>query len=226
MAPLPPHNQRHPFLRYQGLEYSDADVADFKERMVMEHRYDAGVVVFASRAWGRLFDTKGPLVRELILKFLSTLDLVSEEMESPGFARYWIESERMIPGKGDLHDYWMGISTDGYFLGPPPSYTLIRDLVLRLCHRMMTHNITGRSRAPEKVTVTDLFYLRGLDVRSVNIPDMCHAGDPEVSYWLKGRGANLRAKKDGLELVINQGWSLKLKDALLLLDPSLICYKQ
>ncbi|GKD30473.1 putative reverse transcriptase domain-containing protein, partial [Tanacetum coccineum] len=42
-----------------------------------------------------------------------------------------------------------------------------------------------------------------------------HAGDPEVSYWLKGRGANLRAKKDGLELVINQGWSLKLKDALL-----------
>ncbi|GJX83820.1 hypothetical protein Tco_0333301 [Tanacetum coccineum] len=28
----------------------------------------------------------------------------------------------------------------------------------------------GRSQAPEKVTVTDLFYLRGLDVRSVNIP--------------------------------------------------------
>nr|GEY03722.1 hypothetical protein [Tanacetum cinerariifolium] len=49
---------------------------------------------------------------------------------------------------------------------PPPSYTLIRDLVLRLCHRMMVHIITGRSQAPEKVTVTDLFYLRALDVRS------------------------------------------------------------
>nr|GEZ60592.1 hypothetical protein [Tanacetum cinerariifolium] len=53
---------------------------------------------------------------------------------------------------------------------PPPSYTLIRDLVLRLCHRMMVHIIAGRSQAPEKVTVTDLFYLRALDVRSGNIP--------------------------------------------------------
>ncbi|GJT23855.1 hypothetical protein Tco_0893792 [Tanacetum coccineum] len=76
----------------------------------------------------------------------------------------------MIPGKGDLHDYWRDISTDGDFLGPPPSYTLIRGPVLRLCHRMMAHNIAGRSQAPEKVTVTDLFYLRGLDVGSFNIP--------------------------------------------------------
>ncbi|GJS09105.1 hypothetical protein Tco_0365901 [Tanacetum coccineum] len=72
----------------------------------------------------------------------------------------------MIPGKGDLQDYWRGISNDGDFLGPPPSYTLNRDPVLRLCHRMMAHSIAGRSQTPEKVTVTDLFYLRGLDVRS------------------------------------------------------------
>ncbi|GJY20238.1 hypothetical protein Tco_0392804 [Tanacetum coccineum] len=42
--------------------------------------------------------------------------------------------------------------------------------MLRLCHRMMAHSIAGRSQAPEKVTVTDLFYLRGMDVGSVNIP--------------------------------------------------------
>ncbi|GJU85904.1 putative ribonuclease H-like domain-containing protein [Tanacetum coccineum] len=35
---------------------------------------------------------------------------------------------------------------------------------------MMAHSIAGRSQAPKKVTVTDLFYLRGLDVGSVNIP--------------------------------------------------------
>ncbi|GJS95776.1 hypothetical protein Tco_0802744 [Tanacetum coccineum] len=35
--------------------------------------------------------------------------------------------------------------------------------------RMMAHSIVGRSQAPKKVTVTNLFYLRGLDVRSVNI---------------------------------------------------------
>ncbi|GJT37778.1 hypothetical protein Tco_0937643 [Tanacetum coccineum] len=136
MAPLPPRKQRHPFLRYQGLEYSDADIADFEERMVMEHRNYAGVVVFTSQAWGRLFDTGRSLVWELILEFLSTLRFgefilalglhTGEEMESLGFARYWSESERMIPEKGDLHDYWMGISTDGDFLGPPPFYTLIR----------------------------------------------------------------------------------------------------
>ncbi|GKE33036.1 hypothetical protein Tco_1452358, partial [Tanacetum coccineum] len=160
---------------------------------------------FTSWAWGRLFDTRGPLVWELILEFLSTLQFgevlldldapntiqfqlggakrrswrqfilalglhIREEMESPSFARYWSESKRMITGKGDLHDYWRDISTDGDFLGPPLSYTLIRDPVLRLCHRMMPHSIAGRSQAPEKVTVTDLFYLRGLDVGSVNIP--------------------------------------------------------
>ncbi|GJV34104.1 hypothetical protein Tco_1394504 [Tanacetum coccineum] len=73
MAPLPPHEQRHPFLRYQGLEYTDADITDFEEMKVMEHHDDAGVVVFNSRAWGRLYDTRGPLVWELILEFLSTL---------------------------------------------------------------------------------------------------------------------------------------------------------
>ncbi|GJY80260.1 hypothetical protein Tco_0493011 [Tanacetum coccineum] len=237
MAPLPPREQRHPFLRYQGLEYTDDDIADFEERleriyireihrvqvvdfqgmpklmrdglfatMVMEHHDDAGVVVFTSRAWGTLFDTRGPLVRELILEFLSTLrfgevllDLdapstiqfqlggtrrrlswrqfilalglhAREEMESLGFAMYWSKSERMVPEKGDLNDNWRGISTDGDFLGPLPSYTLIRDLVLRLFHQMMAHSIARRSQAPKKVIVTDLFYLRGLDVGSVNIP--------------------------------------------------------
>ncbi|GKB23656.1 hypothetical protein Tco_0863057 [Tanacetum coccineum] len=75
----------------------------------------------------------------------------------------------MIPKKGDLHDYWRDISTTGDFLGPPPSYTLIRDPVLRLCHRMMAYSIVGRSQTPEKVTVMDLFYLRWMDVGSVNI---------------------------------------------------------
>nr|GEZ25535.1 hypothetical protein [Tanacetum cinerariifolium] len=40
----------------------------------------------------------------------------------------------------------------------------IRDLMLRLCHRLIACNIVGRSQAPEKVTVTDLFYLTGMDV--------------------------------------------------------------
>ncbi|GJY68953.1 hypothetical protein Tco_0471935 [Tanacetum coccineum] len=144
---LPPREQRHRFLRYEGLEYIDSDIADFKSRIAMEHLDEAGVVVFTSQAWRRMFSTRGPLVWELILEFLSMLRFgefilalglhTGEEMESPGFARYWSKSERMIPEKGDLHDYWRDISTNGDFLGPPHSYTLIRDPVLRLCHRMM-----------------------------------------------------------------------------------------
>nr|GFB06404.1 hypothetical protein [Tanacetum cinerariifolium] len=69
------------------------------------------------------------------------------------------------PGR-DLHDYWRIIPIDGDLLGPPPSYTSIKDPVLRLCHRMMAHSIASRSQAPKNVTVPDLFYLRGLDVGS------------------------------------------------------------
>ncbi|GJX00602.1 hypothetical protein Tco_0184515 [Tanacetum coccineum] len=121
---LPPRDQRHQYLRYEGLQ------------MLMEHHDDGGAVVFTSQAWRRLFDTRGPLRQFILALGLHT----AEEMELPGFAR------------------------------TSPSYTLIRDPVLRLCHRMMAHSIAGRSQAPEKVTMTDLFYLRRLDVGSVNIP--------------------------------------------------------
>nr|GEU44588.1 hypothetical protein [Tanacetum cinerariifolium] len=75
-----------------------------------------------------------------------------------------------ILDKGDLRDYLIRISSAGDFLGTTPSYTSIRDPILRLCHRLIACSIDGRSQAPKKVTVTDLFYLRGLDVGSVNIP--------------------------------------------------------
>ncbi|GJT60488.1 hypothetical protein Tco_1004021 [Tanacetum coccineum] len=42
--------------------------------------------------------------------------------------------------------------------------------ILRLCHRLIACSIAGRSQAPKKMTVTDLFYLRGMDVDSVNFP--------------------------------------------------------
>ncbi|GJT40483.1 hypothetical protein Tco_1010497 [Tanacetum coccineum] len=94
----------------------------------------------------------------------------AEEIELVGFSAYWAESVRQIPGKGDLSAYWIGISYEGDVLGTPPSYTLIMDLMLRLCHRLIACSIAGKSQAPEKVTVTNLFHLRGMDVGSVNVP--------------------------------------------------------
>ncbi|GJU23093.1 hypothetical protein Tco_1156435 [Tanacetum coccineum] len=73
MAPLPSCEQRHPFLRYQGLEYTDAHIADFEERMVMEHRDDAG-------GSGRRLSWR---------QFILALGLhTGEEIESLSFVRY------------------------------------------------------------------------------------------------------------------------------------------
>ncbi|GJS94232.1 hypothetical protein Tco_0801200 [Tanacetum coccineum] len=77
----------------------------------------------------------------------------TEEIESVGFGTYWAESGRQILYKGDLSAYWVGISSAGNFLGTTPSYTLIRDPMLRLCHRLIACSIAGRSQAPEKCEV-------------------------------------------------------------------------
>ncbi|GJW03919.1 hypothetical protein Tco_1562775 [Tanacetum coccineum] len=111
-------------------------------RMLMEHKDAQGQGVFTSRAWRRLFEIKGLLV----------------------------ESARQISNKGDLSAYWIGISSAGDFLGTASSYTSIRDPMLRLCHRLIACSIAGRSQAPKKVTVADLFHLRGMNVGLVNIP--------------------------------------------------------
>ncbi|GKC50854.1 hypothetical protein Tco_1073599 [Tanacetum coccineum] len=115
---LPPRYQRHQYLRYEGLQYTDVDIANFEMRLARIYKREVHRV--------------------------------------------------QIPDKGDLRDYWIRISSTGDFLGTTPSYTSIRDLTLRMCHRLIACSIEGRSQAPEKVTVTDLFYLRGMDVGLVN----------------------------------------------------------
>ncbi|GJY84497.1 hypothetical protein Tco_0497873 [Tanacetum coccineum] len=189
---LPPREQRHKFLRYEGLEYPGTDIVNYEGRlarihrrevhrvpildfrrlldlmaeglsgrMLMEHRDEASVSMFTSGARRRM----------RWRQFILALGLhTEEEMKTDGFGVYWAESARQIPDKGDLRDYWMGISSAKDFLGTAPSYTLIRDPILRLCHRLIACSIAGRSQAPEKVTVIDLFYLKGMDVDSVNVP--------------------------------------------------------
>nr|GEU98454.1 hypothetical protein [Tanacetum cinerariifolium] len=68
----------------------------------------------------------------------------AEEMAEDGFGAYWLGSDRVIPDKGDLSDYWVEISFGMEFLRGAPSYTYIRDLVRRLCQRLISYNISGR----------------------------------------------------------------------------------
>nr|GFA09875.1 hypothetical protein [Tanacetum cinerariifolium] len=119
---LPPRDQRYQYLRFEGLEYTNADIADYEERL--------------GKINGRGMHQSSSVPSDLERQFLIST---------------------------------RGISTEEDFLGTTPSYTAIRDLMLRLCYRLITYIIAGRSQAPEKVTVTNLFYLRYMDVDSVNI---------------------------------------------------------
>ncbi|GJU41103.1 hypothetical protein Tco_1194060 [Tanacetum coccineum] len=204
MAPLPPRDQRHLWLRYQVEGYTEEIVHDFEdrletifrrqvnqvhvldfegltpkmrqdlaERLRMVYTGDDGQEIFMSHAWRRLFEIRAPLVREFILEFFSTYMIglhTAEEMTEDGFKAYWLGSERVIPDKGDLSDYWIEISSDREFLRATPSYTYIRDPLQRPCHRLISYNISGRGQAPKKVTATDLFYLHIMDRGTTSVP--------------------------------------------------------
>ncbi|GKA36832.1 hypothetical protein Tco_0723397 [Tanacetum coccineum] len=149
---LPPRDQRYQYLRYEGLQYTNADIAYCKTRLARIYRRDVHRV--------QVFDFGG--LPDLMAEGLSGWGL--QVSVSLGGARHHLSWRQFILALG-LHT-----AKEMETVGFASSYTSIRDLILRLYHRLIACSIAGRSQAPEKVTVTDLFYLRGMDVGSVNIP--------------------------------------------------------
>ncbi|GKC59698.1 hypothetical protein Tco_1087296 [Tanacetum coccineum] len=164
---LPPRDQRHQYLRYEGLQYTDADILDFESRLTRIYRREVHRV--------HVFDFGG--LPDLMAEGLSARMLMEHrdaQGQSVFTSRAW---RRLFDIRGPLvHELILEffstfrISYARDFLGTTPSYTAIRDPILRLCHRLISCSVAGRSQAPEKVTVTDLFYLRRIDVSSVNVP--------------------------------------------------------
>ncbi|GKC84571.1 hypothetical protein Tco_1140288 [Tanacetum coccineum] len=143
MATLPPRNLRHAWLRFEGQVYTDAYIQDFEERFGRIFDRQILRVVFTNYAWRKLFGIRGLLVRELILEFFnmcrfgdSVLDLDDAGTLQFQLA-YWVESSIEITSKADLSDYWTRISSAGDFLRIALSYTLIREPLRRLCHRIV-----------------------------------------------------------------------------------------
>nr|GEU63193.1 hypothetical protein [Tanacetum cinerariifolium] len=179
---------------YEGLQYIDVDIADFKTRLariymrevhrlqvfdfrgltnlivkglstriLMEHRDAQGQSVFTSQARRRLFDIRGPLVHELILEFFNmfrfgeaVLDLDTDRALQflLGRVRRRMSWREFILALG-LHS-----AEEMQIVGLVYIRPIARD--------GWGFDIAGRSQTHEKVTVTDLFYLRGMDVGSVN----------------------------------------------------------
>ncbi|GKB37253.1 hypothetical protein Tco_0882195, partial [Tanacetum coccineum] len=108
---LPPPDQRHQFLRYEGLQYTNGDIVDFNARLL-------GYI--GRRCTGCRFGEAGRSWSSLVL--LDTMGLRAQEQ---------------IPRQGDLRDRLAWISSTGDFFGTTPSYTAIRDPILRMGgHRM------------------------------------------------------------------------------------------
>ncbi|GKF16469.1 hypothetical protein Tco_0061387, partial [Tanacetum coccineum] len=94
---------------------------DLVERMRMVYTRDDGQELGGAR--------RSMTWRQYILAMgLNT----AEEMAEDRFRAYWLGSERLIPDKGDLSDYWVEISSSRDFLRGAPLYTYIRDPVRRL----------------------------------------------------------------------------------------------
>ncbi|GJR24105.1 hypothetical protein Tco_0972632 [Tanacetum coccineum] len=188
---FPLRDYRHQYLRYEGLQYTDANIADFEtrlakiyrrevhrvqvfdfgglldlmaeglsSRMLIKHRDAQGQSLFTSQAWSRLFDIRGPLVHELILEFFSTYRFgeVVLDLDTVGALQFQL-------GRVRRHMSWRE-----FILALGLHIAEEMDPMLRLCHRLIACSIAGRSQVPKKVTVTELFYLRGMDVGSVNVP--------------------------------------------------------
>ncbi|GKA58192.1 hypothetical protein Tco_0757380 [Tanacetum coccineum] len=179
MAPLPPHDQRHLWLCYQVAGYTEEIVHDFEQRLetifdrqvnrvhildfeglTPDMRQDLAermrmVYTRDDRQENRRRDVAGTLCFQLggVMRsmtwrqFILALGLhTADEMAKDKFGTYWD------------------------FLRGAPLYTYIRDPVQRLCHRLISYNISGRGQTPEKVNATNLFYLRSMDRGAANIP--------------------------------------------------------
>ncbi|GKA05283.1 hypothetical protein Tco_0684403, partial [Tanacetum coccineum] len=124
MAPLPAADQRHPWLRYQIKEHTKG----------IRHSYEQRLETIWSKPVNQVYvlDFEGLTAkmrrRMTWRKYILALGLHTElEMAKARFGAYWARSDRLIPDKGDLRDYWMEISSDRDFLGPASSYVIIRD---------------------------------------------------------------------------------------------------
>nr|GEZ46684.1 hypothetical protein [Tanacetum cinerariifolium] len=75
-----------------------------------------------------------------------------------------------------------------------------RDPMLRLCHMLIACSIAERSQALEKVTLTDLFYLRGMDVGLINVLYML-ARDPMMRLCHMLIACSIAGRSQALEKV-------------------------
>ncbi|GKE21149.1 hypothetical protein Tco_1432661 [Tanacetum coccineum] len=163
MAPLPPRDQRHLWLRYQVEGYTKEIIYDFKQRLE---------TIFGRQVKRvHILDFEGltPDMRQELeerMRMVYTRDDGQEVFVSHTWWRLFgirvplvqefileffstcrIRDEIGLDVAGTLC-FRIGGARD--FLRGAPSYTYIRDSVQRLCHGLISYSISGRGQAPKK----------------------------------------------------------------------------
>ncbi|GJX59146.1 hypothetical protein Tco_0290536 [Tanacetum coccineum] len=153
---LPPREQRHQFLRVPVFDFGGSPnlmAEGLSARMLMEHQEDKEVSLFTSRACRRLFVIRGSLVHELILEFYNTFRFGQAilDLGTLGALQFRLGGARRCMSWKEFI-LALGLHTDEEMQTArfAPSYTMIRDPILRLCHRLSACSIAGRSQAPKK----------------------------------------------------------------------------
>ncbi|GKD22035.1 hypothetical protein Tco_1223738 [Tanacetum coccineum] len=110
---LPPRDQRHYYLRFEGMGYTNDDIMDFEERLEMLRDR---VYLLAELGGGYLrFEASGALQFQLggVRRRMSWREFIlgmclhtSKVIESVGFDAYRVESARHIPDNGVMSAYW------------------------------------------------------------------------------------------------------------------------
>ncbi|GJS10771.1 hypothetical protein Tco_0367567 [Tanacetum coccineum] len=146
MAALPPRDQRHLWLRYEGQEYTDADIVDLEERL------------------GRIYDRRvhrvhtfdfGGLTAEVDLGFQ-----LGEVRHRMSWRHYILAMGFHRAEELDSDGFCSGLSRHSSLLHF--DYRLFDEVMLQADH--VQH--CWEERTPKKVTSTDLFYLRSMDMRA------------------------------------------------------------
>nr|GEV01117.1 hypothetical protein [Tanacetum cinerariifolium] len=125
IAPLPPRDQRHPWLRYQ--------VEGYIEDIMHKYEQRPETIFGRSVNWVYVLDFAG-LTMEMKQTLAGRLRMVYLGMRGRSCILAMHQGDYLRSGTGDLRDYWVEISSDRDFLGPALSYVFIQDPVRRLLY--------------------------------------------------------------------------------------------
>ncbi|GKD96607.1 hypothetical protein Tco_1380504, partial [Tanacetum coccineum] len=153
--------------------------------------------IFTSVAWIRAFNINEPIYAKLCHKFYSTYEFyevcADDELQTKKIIKFRLGGRAQRGLRSDEHfntqDYWLSISREEK-LGLSRSHTsTIRNLILRVIHKMITYGLCQRTTGYDKVQKNDLWLLSMFDARHQN-------GYANVAWvitrWMKRKGAGIQ----------------------------------